>query len=225
MLEIFQNTLFKWIFRQGSDANRKQIVLNSGEPGFTTDTKRLWVGDGVTNGGVLVGNLFKGSGTDVTTFAPCEIGDLAFDTDNNNLYRLKQSTGGSISDWEIVGAKYSAGDATINISSSNQISVNANALSSFTINPIYIRYDGAGSGTIKYQKNITSVTKSGTGNYIFNYGPLETANLIPNIQIFGESNLSYIPRVISLTNQSCQVKFQNLTGGFVDTEMFFTIIR
>jgi len=224
MLQIFQNTLFKWIFRQGSDTNRKQIVLNSGEPGYTTDTKRLWVGDGVTNGGVLVGNLFKGSGIDVTTFAPCEIGDLAFDTDNNNLYRLKQNSGSDLADWEIVGAKYSAGDSTINISSSNQISVNANALSSFTINPIYIRYNGS-TNTITYQKNITSVTKSGTGNYTFNYGPLETANLIPNIQIFGESNLSHVARVIGLTNSSCQVRFQNLTGGFVDTELFFTIIR
>lgn len=224
MLEIFQNTLFKWIFRQGSNTNRKQITLGSGEPGFATDTKRLFVGDGATKGGVLTGNVFKGSAINVTTFAPSEIGDLAFDNDNHNLYRLAQNDGSNISDWEIISGKYSAADSTITISASNQISVNVNALSGFTINPIYIRYNGL-TDTQTYKKNITSVTKIGTGYYTFNYGPLETANLIPNIQIFGDGNREYVPRVITLTNTSCQVKFQNLSGGLVDTDMFFTIIR
>lgn len=224
MLEIFQNTLFKWIFRQGTNTNRKQIVLNSGEPGYTTDTKRLWVGDGTTSGGVLVGNIFKGSGINVTSFAPCEIGDYAFDTDNNTLYRLRVNDGSLISDWEVVGGVYSAYDSTVSINASNQISVNVNALSSFTINPLYVRYNGL-SSSILYQKNVTSVTKVGVGHYAFNYGPLETSNLIPNIQIFGDSNLSYTPRIITLNNNSCQVKFQNLSGGLVDTEVFFSIIR
>lgn len=45
-------TITKLLFRRGNDADRKQTILASGEPGFTLDTKRLWIGDGVTPGGV-----------------------------------------------------------------------------------------------------------------------------------------------------------------------------
>lgn len=45
-------TITKLLFRRGNDADRKQTILASGEPGWTLDTKRLWIGDGITPGGV-----------------------------------------------------------------------------------------------------------------------------------------------------------------------------
>lgn len=99
-IEIFDNTLLKILVRQGTDNERRNIVLNSGEPGFTTDTKRLYVGDGVTTGGVLAGNLFKGSVTDITSVAPAEIGDTVFNTDTNTLYYLKTTDGSQLSCWQ-----------------------------------------------------------------------------------------------------------------------------
>lgn len=45
-------TITKMLFRRGNDADRQQTILASGEPGFTLDTKRLWIGDGITPGGV-----------------------------------------------------------------------------------------------------------------------------------------------------------------------------
>lgn len=44
-------TITKLLFRRGNDADREQTILASGEPGWTLDTKRLWIGDGVTPGG------------------------------------------------------------------------------------------------------------------------------------------------------------------------------
>lgn len=44
-------TITKMLLRRGNDSDRKQTVLASGEPGWTLDTKRLWIGDGVTPGG------------------------------------------------------------------------------------------------------------------------------------------------------------------------------
>ena len=41
--------------RRGTDAQRQTIILNVGELAFTTDLKQLWMGDGVTMGGILVG--------------------------------------------------------------------------------------------------------------------------------------------------------------------------
>lgn len=112
-IQISNNTLLKIIFRQGSDAERESVILNPGEPGFTTDTKRLFVGDGDTAGGILVGNKFLGSGTDITTFAPGEIGDYSYNTDTNILYRLKINDGGDVNDWEAVGGRGINSDTTI----------------------------------------------------------------------------------------------------------------
>ena len=44
------------LLRRGTDAQRLGIVLAEGEPYRTTDTKLLYVGDGTTAGGVLVGD-------------------------------------------------------------------------------------------------------------------------------------------------------------------------
>jgi hypothetical protein len=53
-IEIFNNTLLKILFRQGTDNERQNIIFNSGEPAFTTDTNRLYIGNGVLSGGVSV---------------------------------------------------------------------------------------------------------------------------------------------------------------------------
>lgn len=101
-VEIFNNTLIKILFRQGTDNERLNVVLNSGEPAFTTDTKRLFIGDGVTTGGILAGNLFKGTVTNITSVAPAEIGDTVYNSDTKIFYRLKSNDGSNISDWEAV---------------------------------------------------------------------------------------------------------------------------
>jgi len=41
--------------RRGTDAERLTITPEAGEPLYTTDTNRLYIGDGTTSGGVLVG--------------------------------------------------------------------------------------------------------------------------------------------------------------------------
>lgn len=112
-IQISNNTLLKIIFRQGTDTERESVVLNPGEPGFTTDTKRLFVGDGDTAGGILVGNKFLGSGNNITTFAPGEIGDYAYNTDTNILYRLKINSGNDVNDWEAVGGRGINSDTAI----------------------------------------------------------------------------------------------------------------
>jgi hypothetical protein len=122
-IEIFQNTLLQLILRQGTDSTRQNVVLKSGELGYTTDTKKLYVGDGTTLGGTLVGGTYAGSATNITTLSPASIGDLAYDTDNNNLYRLKLNDGSNIADWELIGGVYSAFDTTLTFSADNKVSV------------------------------------------------------------------------------------------------------
>jgi hypothetical protein len=48
--------------RRGTNAQRQQITPLQGELLFTTDTKKLWIGDGITQGGVAVDTLSGGNG-------------------------------------------------------------------------------------------------------------------------------------------------------------------
>jgi hypothetical protein len=38
--------------RRGTDAERRTVVFSDGEPVFTQDTKKFYVGDGITSGGI-----------------------------------------------------------------------------------------------------------------------------------------------------------------------------
>lgn len=132
-MEIFNNTIIKLIVRQGNNTDRKKILLDSGEPAFTTDTHRFYVGTGILSGGVVVGNKYQGSSTDVTGFTSAVNGDDAYDSDKHKLYKVKNDTDVSVlSNWEYVAGVYASGDNYITISDDNSISLNplsANTLS------------------------------------------------------------------------------------------------
>jgi len=49
-------TIVKFKVRRGANAQREAITLDQGELGYTTDTRRLFVGDGATAGGHVIGN-------------------------------------------------------------------------------------------------------------------------------------------------------------------------
>tara|TARA_R100000805_G_C3619373_1_gene122454 strand:- start:430 stop:2049 length:1620 start_codon:yes stop_codon:yes gene_type:complete len=122
-IEILENTLLKLLVRRGTDYDRQQITLDSGELGYTTDTKRLWIGDGTTVGGNLVGNKYKGKAANLTTLAPVDIGDYAFDTDNNSFYICTEGTGSESTNWLKVASNNVAGNETIAIDSTGGVTV------------------------------------------------------------------------------------------------------
>jgi len=111
-IQILNDTLIKLIVRQGTDSERQNIILNSGEIGFTTDTERVFVGNGTDSGGVLVGNKFKGSGPDITIFSPAEVGDTVYNSDTRIQYRLESGDGSNLDDWEAIGGRGIKSDTT-----------------------------------------------------------------------------------------------------------------
>ena len=122
-IEILENTLIKLLVRRGTDNDRGNIILESGELGFTTDTQDLYIGDGATKGGLIVGNKYKGKAGNVTSLAPCVTGDYAFETDTNTLKILQGGTGSNATDWLKVANLLSAGDGTISIVDDKSIKV------------------------------------------------------------------------------------------------------
>jgi hypothetical protein len=97
-------TIVKLKIRRGSDVQRKSIVLDQGELGYTIDTQRVFVGNGVKKGGNVVGNIIhpptKIKGRRITQ-SNAVIGDVIFD---NSLL------------WQLTGNDYSSDKSWANIS-------------------------------------------------------------------------------------------------------------
>lgn len=90
-IEILENTLLKLLVRRGTDTDRRNISLSEGELGYTTDTERLFIGNGQP-GGVVAGNRYLGSDSDpAATFTTALTGDLVFDTNTKSLCAFKGS--------------------------------------------------------------------------------------------------------------------------------------
>jgi microcystin-dependent protein len=135
-IEIFENTLLKLLVRRGIDVDRQQVKLSTGELGYTTDTKRLYIGDGQTNGGVIAGNLFIGSTADITTLANVCSGDFAYDNDNNKFYTFNGGASNNINNWREVGGVYTATNGTVAISNTNQVQVGTLSAGNFSTNAL-----------------------------------------------------------------------------------------
>ena len=112
-IEILENTLLKLLVRRGDNADRLNVTLSEGELGYTTDGKRLFVGDGQTAGGIVVGNKWKGSVTDVATITDAINGDYAFES-TSNIFYVRTET-----EWLSAGRFLEARDTTIDINDSN----------------------------------------------------------------------------------------------------------
>jgi microcystin-dependent protein len=82
------------IIRQGRENERQEVVFRSGEPAYTVDYKRLFMGDDTTPGGVSVGMKFIGfcefdpDSNRVEGVNPGYTGDIIFETSTNVLYLL-----------------------------------------------------------------------------------------------------------------------------------------
>jgi len=105
-------TITKIIVRRGTDAQRRTanttgITFDLGEPAYTVDTKRLYIGDGTTKGGISVGvrNLgpvnqlfgtYLNSGFTQEAYTAivdksAEAGDIIYDRATRTIYTLTGS--------------------------------------------------------------------------------------------------------------------------------------
>lgn len=160
-IEIFENTLLKLLVRRGSDVDRRQITLTEGELGYTTDTKKLYIGDGQTKGGIPVaGSSFLGSTPEITSFTSAVSGDIAYDNDDNILYYFKGGNPANITDWQNIGGTYSPENGTISISDTNSIAVNKLSAGNFSSNALgnSLRIDSTNKIALNSTIQISNVT-------------------------------------------------------------------
>ena len=133
--------IVKLKIRRGTEAQRTSVILEQGELGYTTDNKRLWVGDGFTSGGNITGNIVHpplsiSSRTDLATAAT---GDLVYE--NNFLYQLSGTDYSLLSSWGFIGSVPDTN--TIDYNASNKLHVIDNAISARNLNPDSVYSAGA----------------------------------------------------------------------------------
>lgn len=216
-MEILKNTILKLIYRQGSNVDRKFIRFNSGEPAYTNDTERLYIGNGILSGGNPVSNFFLGTTTDITTFTNAEIGDTAFDNDKGKLYALDKTTASNLSSWENIGGVYTSGDSRVIINGSNQISLSGVAGTS----RITARYNSALS-SFTLSENITTSTRLSAGHYNFIYPPISEIQ-VPMVQTVNDLDIWVYPRTINNTLSSCDVVILSSNQVTVDKDFVLKI--
>lgn len=200
-LEIFQNTLLKLVVRSGTDADRRTVTLDIGEPGYTTDTKRLYIGDGVTPGGVLAGNYVLDSIPNFASIPSTVVrNDIIFNTTNSTLYKYVSGTPTLSGSWEPIGSVIRAANGTITVNSDNSVNVGILSANNFSSDSVTGSIT-LSTGRIALSSNI-AVNKISTLTNTY----LEIPR---NLQV---GSISYVfPN--SLPVQSGSMLISNLTGG------------
>jgi hypothetical protein len=100
-------TIIKLKIRRGTNNQRKTVVLEQGELGYTIDeTRRVYVGDGSTPGGVAIGSVSHlpiiSDGARTTLYA--ERGDIVYDT--SMLYQLTGTDPAQTIQWKAIGTVF-----------------------------------------------------------------------------------------------------------------------
>lgn len=120
-------SIIKLKIRRGTDTQRKQIVLDQGELGFTTDTNRFFIGDGVTVGGIVGGNKALPVLTQYTSLSDtnAQVGDIV--VAQSRLFQLTAANFAALSSWGYIGNRVD--DTTIGFNAQYQLQVKNSSIS------------------------------------------------------------------------------------------------
>ena len=138
-------SIVKLKVRRGSDAQRKTIVLDQGEIGFTLDTRRLFVGDGSTFGGQSVSNKNVGPFNSDSSLGPdsspgLQVGDIGYA--DSRLYMLTSTNyNDSLSGYAYIGNV--PDDTFISFDANNKLTINTG-----NFNSTYFTPDFFGTGLL-----------------------------------------------------------------------------
>jgi len=93
-VEITNDTVVKIIVRRGQESERLKVILSEGEVGYTVDQARLYVGDGVTPGGHVVGQRNFGPVPVPGEYIPfLRDGDLIYNSNTKDFLSYQKGAG------------------------------------------------------------------------------------------------------------------------------------
>jgi len=141
------NQITKLVFRRGLRQTGKTVILNAGEPGWYTDTQRLYVGNGTAVGGISVGAKNYGirdfATLDFNLLSGAETGDFLYDDDSNLMYFLTGTNGALQSGWAEIDFVVKVDNSTVEFNTSSALQVK-----NFGIQPVHINSSVVGNGLV-----------------------------------------------------------------------------
>ena len=186
-INVTSDTVVKLIIRRGTNIDRQNIILSNGELGYAYDIKRVFVGDGVTQGGNLVGNINFGIIQGIETYnGVAQAGDIIFQnthsdgTVDNTLYAFNNQQ------WQPISPVYSlplpspAGPLT-------------NAQGYVNFNPNYFYMDNT-------TPNLLFNVYGGVTSYTVSTGTLSANTItIYNQPVYGTDGVNYTTLLSGIT--------------------------
>jgi hypothetical protein len=105
----------KILIRKGTNADRIGVTLSQAELGYTTDTTRLYIGDGTTPGGIVTSNKIWGQVPSVATLITlnAEVNDIAFY--NSKTYSLTALPATTPGNWIVIGGEANGTVTTVEV--------------------------------------------------------------------------------------------------------------
>ena len=156
-------TIVKLKVRRGSDAQRRDIVLDQGEVGYTLDSKRLFVGDGSTYGGKVAGNVNVGPFNAAASLGPAvdespylQVGDIGYA--NSKLYILTGAAANgreytnALSGWGYIGNV--PDDTFLEFNSDNELTIKRQSLDAQYIGSTFFGDGLLSSNTVPGQTTV-----------------------------------------------------------------------
>ena len=171
-------TIIKLKIRRGSNAQRTQVVLEQGELGYVTDTKRVFVGDGATYGGNVVGNIAHTPllVTDSRLgLATAMVGDIV--NEKGLLYQLTNTAYSLSSSWTFIGA--TVDNSLIEYNASNALTLKNNSItgSKFASTAAYVSGGLIATSSFGVSANVDSSTLIITPTNKIAIGSITTSNI------------------------------------------------
>jgi len=182
--------VIKLKIRRGTDADRKLIKLDQGELGFTTDTQRVFVGNGVDTGGIVVGNK---------VYAPVNNTYNHLSTINAQVGDIQPLSGVS---YQLIGTDYTQ--------------LSNWSLFSPQLNTTYLKYSNDQTGVLtltpaSIDSSVLSTTTLSSTTINFNSNKI---NVNYDTSIFGATTqLTILTGGINANHISTSALGQGLTGG------------
>jgi hypothetical protein len=199
--------------RRGTNSQRILTRLDQGELSYTIDTNRLYVGNGITLGGVSVTNKINTSVSIVNNLSSvyAEIGDIV--PINNVWYQLTATPHTNIANWGRLATKISN---ELEYDASSTLNVKLSGLSASKINPntvtdglvirdnrLRVNYD---TNFFRLSSNVftlsgNSITEREIKSTSFGNG-ISGGNNIPIRVIANPSQFFYVNRVLNISSDA-----------------------
>lgn len=204
--------IVKLKIRRGSESERQRVVLEQGELGYTTDTGRLFVGNGTLSGGEVAGakvhNILTASNTR-NLVSNAYQNDIVYE--NNFLYQLTGTDYSKLSAWAFVGAQVD--NDSIEYDASRKVSIKDSGVSTAMLQASAVTIDKLNtnvlytSGGLVY--NLTSGISANVNSNIFQ---ITSANVI-TIKEGGITSMEVATGAITESEINSSALSRGLTGG------------